>query len=244
MTEWFEEWFNSKEYLDVYQHRNETDARKLFDLIIANIQIPINGKVMDLACGPGRHSILFAHKGFKVTGVDLSDNLLKVAGLAARKEKLDIKFVEADLRHIELEDKFDLVVNLFTSFGFFDNDEDNFSIFKTASKLLLPGGYFVFDFLNSSFIENNLVRESSEVKPHEKIIQKRRIEGDRVIKDIIIHHNGTVKTFYESVKLYRKEELDRAIRDNGLAIKKTFGDFSGSDFIEAASPRIIIIAQK
>jgi hypothetical protein len=98
--------------------------------------------------------------------------------------------------------------------------------------------------MNSSFIENNLVRESREDKPHEKIIQKRRIEGDRVIKDITVHYNGTVKTFYESVKLYRRKELDSAISENGLVIKKTFGDFSGSDFIEATSPRIIIIAQK
>ncbi|MDR3667122.1 MAG: class I SAM-dependent methyltransferase [Ignavibacteriaceae bacterium] len=244
MTEWFEDWFNSKEYLDVYQHRNEADAKRLFELIISNIQIPQNGKVLDLACGSGRHSLLFASKGFDVTGVDLSDNLLKVAILAADKEKLDIKFIKADLRHIRLKEKYDLVVNLFTSFGFFDNDEDNFAIFKTASDLLIPGGFFVFDFLNSSFIENNLVRESREDKQLEKIIQKRRIEGDRVIKDIIIHYNGTVKTFYESVKLYRQEELYKSIQDNGLAIKKTFGDFSGHDFKETTSPRIIIIAQK
>jgi 2-polyprenyl-3-methyl-5-hydroxy-6-metoxy-1,4-benzoquinol methylase len=244
MTEWFEEWFNSKEYLDVYQHRNESDAKKLFVLISSHIHIPLKGTVLDLACGPGRHSILFARNGYNVTGVDLSDNLLRVAELAAKKEKLVIQFIKADLRSIQLNEKFDLVVNLFTSFGFFENDKDNFSIFKTASHLLKPGGYFVFDFLNSSFIENNLVRESSEGKQHEKIIQKRRIEGNRVIKDIIIHHNGTVKTFYESVKLYRWEELHKAIRENGLAIKKTFGDFTGHDFVEATSPRIIIIAQK
>lgn len=244
MTEWFEDWFNSKEYLDVYQHRNEADAKLLFGLINKHIQIPKGANVLDLACGPGRHSILFARKGFRVTGIDLSDNLLKVAESAARKEKLEIRFIKADLRHIQLNEQFDLVINLFTSFGFFDNDEDNFSIFRTASDLLKPGGYFAFDFLNSSFIENNLVRESREDKPHEKIIQKRRIEEDRVIKDIVIHYNGTVKTFYESVKLYRWEELHKAIYDNGLAIKKTFGDFTGNDFVEATSPRIIIIAQK
>src|ERR1017187_10061656 len=177
MIEWFEDWFNSKEYLDVYQHRNEADAKRLFELIITHIQVPLNGKVLDLACGPGRHSLLFARKGFRVTGIDLSDNLLKVAESAARKEKLNIQFIKADLRHIQLSEQFDLVVNLFTSFGFFDNEKDNFSIFKTASDLLKPGGYFVFDFLNSRFIENNLVRESREDKPHEKIIQKRRIEG-------------------------------------------------------------------
>ena len=244
MTEWFEDWFNSKEYLDVYQHRNESDATLLFELIIKNIEIPRKGKVLDLACGPGRHSILFARKGFDVTGIDLSENLLRVAESAARKEKLEIQFIKADLRNIELTETFDLVVNLFTSFGFFDKDEDNFSIFRTASDLLKPGGYFVFDFLNSAFIENNLVRESREDKLLEKIIQKRRIEGDRVIKDIIIKYKGTVKTFYESVKLYRVGELKEAIKEKGLAIKKTFGDFTGRDFMEESSPRIIIIAQK
>jgi 2-polyprenyl-3-methyl-5-hydroxy-6-metoxy-1,4-benzoquinol methylase len=244
MTEWFEDWFNSKEYLDVYQHRNESDAKLLFELIIKNIEIPRKGKVLDLACGPGRHSILFARKGFDVTGIDLSENLLRVAESAARKEKLEIQFIKADLRNIELTETFDLVVNLFTSFGFFDKDEDNFSIFRIASDLLKPGGYFVFDFLNSAFIENNLIRESKEDKLQEKIIQKRRIEGDRVIKDIIIQYKGTVKTFYESVKLYRVGELKEAIKEKGLAIKKTFGDFTGRDFMEESSPRIIIIAQK
>ena len=244
MTEWFKDWFNSKEYLDVYQHRNEADAKLLFELIIKHIKIPINGKVLDLACGPGRHSILFARRGFDVTGIDLSDNLLRVAETSARKEKLDIHFIKSDIRKVELSEKFDLVVNLFTSFGYFENDDDNFSIFRTASALLKPGGYFVFDFLNSTFLENNLIRETREDKPHEKIIQKRRIEGDRVIKDIIFQNNGMVKTFYESVKLYRYRELYDAIHKNGLAIKKTFGDFTGSDFIEATSPRMIIIAQK
>jgi 2-polyprenyl-3-methyl-5-hydroxy-6-metoxy-1,4-benzoquinol methylase len=244
MTEWFEDWFNSKEYLDVYQHRNEADAKLLFELIIKHIEIPIKGKVLDLACGPGRHSILFARRDFDVTGIDLSDNLLRVAKSSARKEKLDIQFIKSDIRKVELSEKFDLVVNLFTSFGYFETDEDNFSIFRTASDLLKPGGYFVFDFLNSTFLENNLIRETREDKPHEKIIQKRRIEGDRVIKDIIFQNNGMVKTFYESVKLYRYVELHDAIHKNGLAIKKTFGDFAGSDFIEATSPRMIIIAQK
>ena len=244
MAEWFEDWFNSKEYLDVYLHRNEVDAKLLYALIIKNIEIPLGGKVLDLACGPGRHSILFARKGFEVTGIDLSENLLRVAESTARKEKLNIKFIKADLRRVDLTEKFDLIVNLFTSFGYFEKDVDNFSIFRTASNLLRPGGYFVFDFLNSNFIENNLVRESRQDKPHEIIIQKRRIEGGRIIKDINIQYNGKVKTFYESVKLYRWGELSEAIHENGLAIKKTFGDFTGSDFIEATSPRMIIIAQK
>jgi cyclopropane fatty-acyl-phospholipid synthase-like methyltransferase len=244
MTEWFEEWFNSKEYLDVYQHRNENDANKLFGLILKNVELTQGAKVIDLGCGSGRHSILFARKCFDVTGVDLSENLLKVAERSAKNENLNIKFVKADLRHFDMEQQYDIAVNLFTSFGYFDTDEENFSVFRTANRLLRKGGYFVFDYLNRTYLEKNLVRESKKVKSHENIIQKRRIEGDRVVKDIIIQYNGTSKTFFESVKMYRIGELRKAIEENGLAIKKTFGDFTGSDFNEENSSRLIIIAQK
>ena len=244
MTEWFKEWFNTKEYLEVYQHRNDADAKELFTLIMNNIQIQKDGKVLDLACGAGRHSILFAKMGFDVTAVDLSENLLKVAKANAHFEDVKVRFIEADLRHFWLNEKFDLIVNLFTSFGYFENDEENFSIFSTASGLLKPGGFFVFDFMNRGYVENFLVKESKGQIASEEITQKRRIEGDRVIKDIIICNNGDTKTFYESVKMYRLNELKLAITEKGLAIKETFGDFKGNKYIEESSPRIIIIAQK
>lgn len=244
MTEWFKEWFNTKEYLEVYQHRNDADAKELFNLIMDNVEIPEEGKVLDLACGSGRHSILFAKKGFNVTAMDLSENLLKVAKNNAWKEEVSINFIEADIRHFRLNEKFDLVVNLFTSFGYFEKDEENFSIFSTASNMLEKGGYFVFDFMNRGYVENFLVKESKGQVAGEVIVQKRRIVGDRVIKDIIINDNGNTKTFYESVKMYRLKELKEAILEKGLAIKETFGDFKGNKYSEDSSPRIIIIAQK
>jgi len=244
MSEWFKDWFNTKEYQEVYQHRNDADARELFSLIMDHIEIPEEGKVLDLACGSGRHSVLFAKKGFDVTAMDLSENLLKVAKNNAWKEAVKVKFIEADIRHFWLNEKFDLVVNLFTSFGYFEKDEENFSIFATASGMLKPGGYFVFDFMNRGYVENNLVKESKGQVAGEVIIQKRRIEGDRVIKDIIICNNGITKTFYESVKMYRLDELVKAVSEKGLAIKQTFGDFKGNKYIEESSPRIIIVAQK
>jgi len=137
-----------------------------------------------------------------------------------------------------------LSVARFACFGYFENDEENFSIFSTASGLLEQGGFFVFDFMNRGYVENFLVKESKGQIAGEEITQKRRIEGDRVIKDIIIRNNGDTKTFYESVKMYRLNELKMAITEKGLAIKETFGDFKGNKYIEESSPRIIIIAQK
>jgi SAM-dependent methyltransferase len=197
-----------------------------------------------MACGTGRHSILFAENGYSVTAVDLSKNLLKVAKESAETAGLNIDFVHSDLRSFCISSKFNLAVNLFTSFGYFEDECENFLILKNAYDHLFENGYFVIDFFNRRYIENNLIHESRDEIYDEKIIQKRSIEGNRVEKQIIIRKNGNEKYFHESVRMYCKEELIKAIKSEGFHIKKYFGDSSGKSFDLETSPRIIIIAQK
>ncbi len=244
MAEWFKDWFDTKEYLNVYRHRNNDDARKLVDLILNNIEIYREDKVLDMACGSGRHSILFAEKGFRVTAVDLSRNLLNVAKEAARKENLNIDFIRSDLREFSICSDFRLVNNLFTSFGYFEDDCDNFRIFEVAYNHLLEKGYFVLDYFNSRYIEKNLVKESVEDFGNEKIIQRRSIQGTRVNKQIIIKFNGSQKNYHESVRMYSKGELFSVLESTGFKIVKYFGDSRGNSFDLETSPRIIIIARK
>ncbi len=244
MTEWFEDWFNTKEYLNVYRHRNDEDAKRLIGLILSNIHLNKGADVIDLACGSGRHSILFAERGFNVTAVDLSENLLNVARKTTEDLGLNIDFVNADLRNFCITSKFDLAVNLFTSFGYFESDEENFSLFSTASGLLNPGGYFVIDYFNANFVKNNLVPHSEDIFEGKRIIQDRKIIGDRVVKDITIANNGTRMKFKESVRMFSDHELETEIEKRGLSICSTFGDFDGSNFDLNSSPRIIIISGK
>ncbi len=244
MAEWYKDWFDTKEYLNVYRHRNEQDAKKLVNLILENVDIPAGGRILDMACGNGRHSVIFAEKGFQVTAVDLSKNLLDLAKNSADKAGLKINFVNSDLRSFYTASKFNLAVNLFTSFGYFEDECDNFKILRNAYDHLFENGYFVIDFFNKRYIENNLVPESADVAFEEKIIQKRSIEGNRVEKQIIIKKNGSEKLFHESVRMYCKEELFKALNSKGFKIIKFFGDSSGKSFDLESSPRIIIIAQK
>jgi SAM-dependent methyltransferase len=244
MAEWFEEWFNTEEYLNVYRHRNDADAEKLVNLILNNIDLGSKADVIDLACGAGRHSILFAEKGFNVTAVDLSENLLNVARKTAGELNLKIDFVNADLRNFCITSKFDLAVNLFTSFGYFKNDEENFSLFSDAFDLLNDKGYFVIDYFNTNYIRKNLIPHSEDLVNGKKIIQEREIVGKRVVKNILIAKNGTKKRYLESVRMYSDIELISAIEKSGLGIKKIFGDFYGSKFDLNSSPRIIIISSK
>ncbi len=244
MAEWFEEWFNTEEYLNVYRHRNDEDAERLIGLILSNIQLSDGADIIDLACGPGRHSILFAERGFNVTAIDLSENLLNVARITAEIHGLDINFVNADLRNFCITSKFDLAVNLFTSFGYFESDVENFSLFADAFDLLNPGGYFVIDYFNAEFVRRNLVPHSEDIFDGKRIIQDRKIVGHRVVKDITIANNGTRKKFKESVRMYSNSELIAGIEKSGLNIYNAFGDSDGSKFDLNSSPRIIIISGK
>ena len=244
MKEWFKDWFNTEEYLNVYRHRNEEDAKELVELILNNINIPFHGKVLDLACGPGRHSILFAQKGYKVSAVDLSKNLLVVANNSAVNANVDINFIEADLRSLCIKPKFDLVVNLFTSFGYFEDDRENFKLFSRAFYFLDDKGYFVLDFFNKRYIEKNIVSRSEGFVDHTKIIQERKIEGKRVIKKISIIKNDLQRQFMESVRMYNKDELITEIEKRGFKIESIFGGIRGKTFDLETSPRIIIIARK
>lgn len=244
MAEWFESWFNTSEYLNVYRHRNQTEAAQLVRLILDNVCLPQNSKILDLACGAGRHSVLFAEKGYNVTAVDLSDTLLKVAVEHAKALELKIKFLKSDLRYLELDDKYNMIVNLFTSFGYFDSDKENIGVIQKAIRLLEPGGYFVLDFLNKNYVEKNLIKYSEEPVENGLLIQERSILENRVTKKITIRKNNHEEFYSESVRLFTSEELLNIFKRRGLAIKKTFGDFHGNKFDKENSPRIIIIAEK
>ena len=244
MSEWFKEWFNSEEYLEVYKHRNSSDAEKLLRLIFDNINLPKDSEILDAACGAGRHSILLSEKGFNVTGFDLSDTLLKIAEKSAEEKKVQIDFQKADIRNFSTDKKFSMIVNLFTSFGYFDSDEENFQFYKNIFPSLNKDGYLVFDYFNSKYLIKNLVPENSKLVGDLTIFENRSIKNERVVKNIRIVKNGFEKEFSESVKLYEKEKIIRKFEEIGYKIVNIFGNFNGDAFNEDVSERLIIICQK
>ncbi len=244
MTEWFKNWFNTEIYLDVYRHRNDEDAGELVRLILANLKLDKNAAILDMACGAGRHSILFAKEGYDVTAVDLSENLLKVAKQSSFEANVKVNYLNCDLRKFSISKNFDLVANLFTSFGYFEDDKENYEVIKTAYAHTKENGYFILDYFNSNYVRNNLVPITEEKFSIGTVTQRRSIEGNRVIKKISVGKNGEEKRYVESVRLYNKSELEKIILDTGYTIIKEFGDFKGNPFDLESSPRIIIIARK
>jgi SAM-dependent methyltransferase len=241
--EWYKEWFSNKYYLELYKHRDEREATDLINLIQRSINVEYGGKVLDVCCGSGRHSIEFAKRGFDVTGFDLSDFLIgqakKMKSELAEKN-LKLKFLKKDMRKFDFGKSFDVAINIFSSFGYFERDEENFKVFKNVHLSLKKYGYFVFDFLNEKYLKNNLVKKDFTALNGMKVIQERRIENDFVYKDIRI---GS-KIFSERVKLYSLESIKKELEVKGFNVRKAFGDYFGNAFLKNQSKRFIIIAQK
>lgn len=247
MKSWYKEWFSNKFYLQLYSHRNEEDARYLVNLFQRSVSISTKARVLDIACGAGRHSLELARRGFDVTGFDLSKFLISEAkkSLKDSKEKnLRVKFLIHDMRNFNFNNSFDAAVNFFTSFGYFKNDSENFSVIKNVSDSLRTDGYFVFDFLNKKYLKKNLVPYSKNSHGNLTVIQKRKIENDFIMKEINIKDKTGSHNFSEVLKLYSVYEFKKVFNSYNLKIQTLLGDYFGNKFNESKSPRLIIIAKK
>jgi len=244
MSEWFKDWFASEDYLNVYSHRNQDDAGSLLKLIHANISLPENALILDSACGSGRHSELLSKLGYNLIAFDLSKTLLQIAQKNKEIHNNKVNYFCSDIRNIPLKASFDLVLNLFTSFGYFQSDEENFAIIDFAGKTVKNGGYFVLDYLNPKYVEMNLIKKSEQIIGSKKIIEERSIKNRRVEKEIEIADDKFRHRYFESVQLYSFQELFFVFKDYGFHAIKEYGNYNGDPYDENSSERMIIIFQK
>lgn len=228
--EWYKIWFNSDYYISTYSHRNTEEAKNFIDCLTTTIQLKKETKILDLACGYGRHSYILSDMGYNVYSVDLSKNLLKKAS-----EHLN-NLICCDMRTLPLKQKFDVVLNLFTSFGYFESDEENISVVNNVYNIVKPNGIFIFDYFNSVFLKKQL--NSTLYKNCDNSVKS--IENERIIKYIQVDN----KNFTESVKIFSPNMIYEFIKNTGFELQKTFGNYDCSDFDIDTSPRLIIVAKK
>ena len=239
MTEWFEQWFG-EEYLRLYPHRDEQDAADAVALV-ARITPLAGRRVLDLGCGTGRHAIHLAGHGARVVGLDLSRTLLLRA--RARQEG-GLNLVRGDMRLLSFRDRvFDVVVNLFTSFGYFADDSQHQSVLNAASAVLVPRGWFVLDYLHAECVREQLIPIEERGSGSNRALIKRRVspDGRSVIKEIhLVEQN---RTFQETVRLFSAGQLESMLASAGLAVRQRFGAYDGRE-LRAGTPRVILAAQK
>lgn len=236
--DWFEEWFNTAYYHILYKNRDEQEAIRFIDRLCVFLKIKPKAKILDLACGKGRHSIHLAKKGYTTTGVDLAEQSI----VKAKQTKLtNVNFEVHDMRKVYKKDEFDFVFNLFTSFGYFENQDDNIDVLKGVTLNLTENGLFVFDFLNAYKVIKNLVPEESKEIEGINFNLKRSYDGTNILKDIYIKDNDKNYHFQESVSAFNLDDIKTMAAMADLTIIHTFGDYNLNPFEEKSSDRLILV---
>jgi SAM-dependent methyltransferase len=239
MTEWFEQWFG-EEYHALYPHRDADDARRAVALVQRVAPWRPGERVLDLACGSGRHAAELERLGASVVGFDLSPPMLRRARARTRAP-----LVRGDMRALPFRPgTFVLAVNLFTSFGYFREDAEHELVLRQAAAALAPGGRFVLDYLNAEEVRRSL-RPAEERRGGGgnvvRITRRFSVEGRFVVKEIELPDEG--RTFQERVRLYSVEELNALLRAAGFHVTASFGDYGGEPGGPDA-PRVILVGMK
>lgn len=233
---WFQEWFG-EEYLELYSHRDEQEAREQVAFFKAQCG-EIEGPILDLACGTGRHLIELAAEGFHAVGCDLSFVLLKT-GLA---DTGPMALIRADMRTLPFcSASFGGLVNFFTSFGYFSGETENLQVVQEMSRVLAPGAPFLFDYLNVHRELEKLVQRETLDTPMGPVQLERWFDAyDRSFNKRITIGD---KRYLERVRGYDLDEVSAMFNSTDLTIHQAFGDFEGAPF-DRSSPRLILVGSK
>ena len=236
-SNWFTSWFDTPFYHILYKDRDDSDARFLMDNITNYLNIPEQGTILDLACGRGRHSVYLNTLGFDVTGADLSENSI---AFAKQFENEHLHFVVHDMCK-PFYKTFDAVFNLFTSFGYFENEIDNLNTIKAIKANLNDSGFAVIDFMNSEFVINNLVPEETKTIDGITFNLKRYVENDYIVKDISFNTEGEDYNFQERVKAFTLADFEALFEAADVYLLDVFGDYKLHKFSPKTSERLVMI---
>jgi len=239
---WFEEWFDSPYYHMLYRHRSHEEAELFIQALVKHLNTEPGSRVLDLACGKGRHSKALYDLGLRVTGVDLSPASIHEA---LKMERDGLEFFVHDMRCLFRINYFRYIFNLFTSFGYFDSVHDEHKAIRSAALGLQKGGKLVIDYFNANVVRKLVVNnpEGSDEFKGVHFNWKKTIEDNRVIKTITINDAGKISVFKESVRLLTLEDFKLLLK-NDFELSEVFGDCHLRSFDADHSPRLIMIAVK
>ncbi len=239
--EWFASWFDTDYYHLLYKHRDFGEAAHFIENLCQHLDLPKDAKVLDLACGMGRHSVTLHCLGFDVLGADLSTNSILKANACATE---GLSFIEHDMREVIPNYSFDAVFNLFTSFGYFDTAAENEQVLRSVHSMLRPGGKLIIDFLNATKVVRELEPETELIREGITFKISKRFDGEQIYKDIRFEDKGTSYHYLERVQAITREQFESLLEATGFEILSTFGDFELHSFDENRSDRLILIAKK
>jgi SAM-dependent methyltransferase len=237
--------FNPNDYLYFYANSISDEVTRMqVDFLIGQLNLERPMKILDLACGHGRHANQLAKLGHQVTGIDLMPGFLKIANQDARKNGVKVIYLKGDMRHLTFQNEFDRVILMFTAFGYF-SDEENYLVLQNVARALKPGGLFCFDTHNRDMILKGMIPYAVVEKGKDLLIDRHEFNSvsGRLINRRIIIRNGRRKDTPFFVRFYSYTEIARLLKKAGIPIKAVYSDWQARPFT-SESRRMIIIAEK
>lgn len=241
--------FFGDDYLGVYRETIAPENAVLEAAFVQRVlQLPSGSEVLDLCCGHGRHAVLLAKSGLKVTGLDLSQQYLEQAALNASAAGVDLELVRSDMRQVPFAGRFDAVVNLFTSFGYLNSDDEDMKALHQVSKALKPGGRFLIDLINREWVVSNFVQDERKVDPNGTVYQEHReldLVSSRIQNSFTVMTPDGATRYLDglTIRLYTLTELTRMLSEGGLAVQTVYGGYASEGY-SIESRRMIVVAGK
>lgn len=239
---WFESWFDSPYYHRLYASRDLAEAEFFIANLVSHLRLRRGQSVLDLACGKGRHAFYLSRYELDVLGLDLSENSIREA---QKLERENLRFAVHDMRAVYPGRSFDVVFNLFTSFGYFDDESDNLIVLQAVHRMLKPGGMVVIDFMNAEkAVKGGFT--TSEVKRVDGVDFRieRIYDGRRFLKHIRFEDEGRGYHFTEKVQALTLDDFRALMEESGFDLLAAHGDYALNAFDAAHSPRLILEARR
>jgi SAM-dependent methyltransferase len=238
---WYKDWFNSEYYHVLYRHRDESEAEAFIDGLVEKFGLKPGMKVLDLPCGRGRHAKYLAQKGLTVFAADLADQSI---AYAQEQNPEQVHFSVHDMLDPFPEKNFDAVLNLFTSFGYFDYETNDLKALQNFADALKDGGLLLIDFLNPAAVKRQIIPQETKIIDGISFHISKKIEGPFVLKTVSFQANNLSFSHCEKVRLFEVSDFERLLSATKLQIIGTFGDYSFQPYQNEASERLIIAARK
>jgi SAM-dependent methyltransferase len=242
-AEWYKDWFDSSYYHKLYFERDETEAQQFIDRLIRHLSPPEGSRMLDVACGRGRHSRFLAAKGFDVTGIDLSGDSIRNA---KKMESDNLHFYQHDMRLPSWINYFDYAFNFFTSFGYFNTRREHDDAIRTISNCVKRGGYLLFDYLNVHWSEDHFIR-NEEKKIDDTTYEIHRWHDEHYFfKKIIVTDPGLSSPIHytEKVAKFSLGDFTDMLSFQKMQVTSVFGDYNLNPYDVRKTPRLIVLAKK
>jgi len=233
-SDWFDGYFEEEWLDEIALNIPEERTRKEVDFVLERLELEQGARVLDVACGHGRHSLELARRGFRVTGVDLSPRSIELAREAAASEGLDATFVERDARELDFYAEFDASINLFTSvLGYFDEEADNRRVVEAVARALRPGGSFLVDTINLLSLARGFQElHWQEFESGTLMVEHRAFDFERGRSRsdwMFVSREGSRKTIRHSLRVYAPHELIAMFEAADLDVLGRWGNFDGDE---------------